>query len=83
MRGPGLFNLDASIFRTFKISERFGLQFRGEMFGVTNTPAFSNPGATASAANRTLGVITKLNGYGEITSATGERQARFALKLTF
>ena len=83
LRGPGLFNLDASIFRTFKISERFGLQFRGEMFGVTNTPAFANPGATASAANRTLGVITKLNGYGEITSATGERQARFALKLTF
>ena len=83
LRGPGLFNLDASVFRTFRITERFGLQFRGEMFGVTNTPQFSNPGATVSSAIRSNGIITKLNGYDEITSASGERQARFALKLTF
>lgn len=83
LRGPGVFNLDSSIFRTFKITERFGLQFRGEMFGVTNTPQFNNPGTTVSAAIRTNGVITKLNGYDEITGAVGERQARFALKLTF
>ena len=83
LRGPGLFNLDASLFRTFKVTERFGLQFRAEMFGVTNTPQFGNPGATVSSAIRTNGVITKLNGYDEITSASGERQARFALKLTF
>ena len=83
LRGPGLFNLDGSVFRTFRITERFGLQFRAEMFGITNTPQFANPGATVSAAIRTNGVITKLNGYDEITSASGERQARFALKLTF
>jgi hypothetical protein len=48
LRGPGVFNLDASVFRTFKMTERFDLQFRAETFGLTNTPAFGTPGSTAS-----------------------------------
>ena len=48
LRGPGVFNLDGSVFRDFRMTERFGLQFRAEMFGVTNTPQFNNPGATVS-----------------------------------
>ena len=84
LRGPGFFNTDASIFRNFKITERFGLQFRAEMFGVTNTPQFGNPGATVSGATRNPdNSIRVLNGYTEILAATGERQARFALKLSF
>lgn len=84
LRGPGLFNLDGSLFRNFKIAERFVLQCRVEMFGVTNTPQFGNPGATVS--NMTFngdGSIKALNGYGEITGASGERQIRFAAKFTF
>jgi hypothetical protein len=84
LRGPGLVNLDASIFRDFPITERWKLQFRAEAFNVSNTPAFNNPGATVSAATRVGGVITNLNGYTEITSAQPtERQLRFALKLFF
>ena len=84
LRGPGVFNLDGSLFRNFRISERFGLQFRAECFGVTNTPQFGNPGTTASSLTRNAdGSIKALNGFGEITSASGERQGRFALKLTF
>jgi hypothetical protein len=84
LRGPGVFNLDGSIFRTFRITERFQLQFRAEAFGLTNTPQFGNPGATVSSATRNAdGSIKALNGYTEITSASGERQLRFALKLTF
>jgi hypothetical protein len=84
VRGPGVFNLDASVFREFRIKERAGFEVRMEMFGVTNTPQFANPGATAS--NMTLnasGGVQALNGFGEITSATGERQIRFAAKFTF
>ena len=84
LRGPGVFNMDASLFRDFTITERVKLQFRTEMFGVTNTPQFSNPGATVSSATRnTDGSIRALNGYGEITGAGGERQIRFAAKVTF
>ena len=85
MRGPGVFNLDASLFRNFKITERFMLQFRTEVFNLTNTPAFNNPGANASSPTRRAdGSIINTNGFSEITSAQGtERQIRFALKLTF
>jgi hypothetical protein len=84
LRGPGIFNLDGSLFRNFKMTERLGLQVRMEMFGVTNTPQFGNPGATVS--NMTLnsdGTVRALNGYTEITSASGERNIRFAAKITF
>jgi hypothetical protein len=84
IRGPGVFNLDGSMFRNFRVTERIGLQVRVEMFGVTNTPQFANPGATVS--NMTFnadGSIRALNGYTEITSASGERQIRFAAKITF
>jgi carboxypeptidase family protein/TonB-dependent receptor-like protein len=85
LRGPGVFNLDASLFRNFKLSERFGLQFRTEVFNLTNTPAFNNPGANVSSPTRRAdGSIIRLNGYSEITSALStERQFRFALKLSF
>jgi hypothetical protein len=61
------------------------LQFRAEVFNVTNRPAFNNPGANASSPTRAAdGTILNLNGYTEITSAAAtERQARFALKLRF
>jgi hypothetical protein len=66
------------------MSERFALQFRVEAFGATNTPQFANPGATVSAATRNADQSIKaLNGYGEITSATGERQFRFAMRVSF
>jgi hypothetical protein len=86
LRGPGLTNLDASIFRDFSITERFKLQFRAEAFNLSNTPAFNNPGATVSSATRNAvtGEITNLGGFTEVTGAQAtERQFRFALKLMF
>jgi hypothetical protein len=83
LRGPGLFNLDMSLFRSFAIRERLQLQFRAESFGLTNTPAFGNPGTTVSNATFVNGAATNLNGYDTITSSSGDRQIRLALKLTF
>jgi len=85
LRGPGVVDLDASLFRDFRLTERFKLQFRAEAFNVSNTPAFNNPGATASSPTRNAdGSIRALNGYTEITSAQAtERQFRFALMLSF
>ena len=72
LHGPGYFNLDASVFRIFRITERFRLQFRTEAFGATNTPHFANPAATVSSG-----------GFGNITSSSGQRQLRFAMKLNY
>lgn len=53
--GPHQFNLDAGLFRNFKLTERFNLQFRAQAFNFTNTPAFSDPngscGTIPSGAN--------------------------------
>jgi hypothetical protein len=75
IRGPGVFNVNASIFRTFSIRERFKAQFRAEALGLTNTPEFANPGATAG--NSSLGIISATN------TPSGARQFRFGLKLSF
>lgn len=83
LRGPGVFNVNASLFRNFRLTERFALQFRAEAFNLTNTPQFGQPGATVSSATFVNGAITSLNGYTQITSASNERQLRFALRLSF
>jgi hypothetical protein len=77
-RGPGSFNTDFSLFKTFAIKERFRAQFRAEAFNLTNTPTFFLPSATNAAL--TLGSAT----FGKLTnsSATG-RQLQFGLKLLF
>jgi hypothetical protein len=72
LRGPGFFNTDLSIFRNFKLTERFGLQLRGEAFGLTNTPHFFNP-ATGLGGNN----------FGMISGSNGERVIWVAAKLTF
>jgi carboxypeptidase family protein/TonB-dependent receptor-like protein len=36
LRGPGAWNIDAAIQKNFKVTERFGLQFRAEGFNVLN-----------------------------------------------
>jgi hypothetical protein len=51
IRGPGYFNLDANLFRNFKITEFLTLQFEADAFGVTNTPHFANPDSNITDAN--------------------------------
>ena len=82
IRGPGFFNLDASLFRDFRLTERFKLQLRAEEFSLTNTPHFANPGT--SWPSSTFGVITStLNLGGQLAGSGGERWLWVAAKLIF
>ena len=96
LRGPGAWNLDMSLFRNFKLTERFSLQFRAEALNFTNTPHFSNPGANVGAVTYATsgGVpnysqITALNGFDTITSTTtisrliDERYLRLGVKFVW
>jgi hypothetical protein len=73
LTGPGLVNLDFSVFRKFNLTERFRLEFRFESLNFTNTPHFNNPGATYGNP-----------GFGQVTTAQADqRQIQFGLKLNF
>jgi hypothetical protein len=76
--GPGLVDVDLSLFKTAKISERASLQFRAEVFNVANHANFGTPNATVfsgAAFNPSAGLIT--------TTTTTSRQTQFGLKLIF
>lgn len=82
--GPGLINLDFSIFKNNpirRISESFNVQFRAEFFNVLNRANFGTPTVPDStdifdstgAANGSAGVLTSLT--------TEPREIQFALKV--
>ena len=78
MSGPGVINMDMSVFRNFKLTERFNLQFRGESFNVSNTPHFSNPNANRNSSS--FGMITST----QSADALGRsREFRLGLRLGF
>jgi hypothetical protein len=80
LRGPGLVNLDFGIFRAFRVSERFQLQFRAEAFNATDTPHFNNPGVNdSSMLLNPDGSIRTLGGSTGITSAR-RMNGRFVLR---
>lgn len=83
-RGPGYFDMNLSVARQFKLTERFGLQFRADAMSFTNTPHFNNPNATVGAAN--FGVITstlKPPGQGFFGNDPGNRILWLGARLTF
>jgi outer membrane receptor protein involved in Fe transport len=87
--GPGITNLDFSVFKNHqirRISESFNVQFRVEMFNVLNHANFAPPGpgdgntdlfdATGkSLAGSTAGALVK--------TTVPERQIQFAMKILF
>jgi hypothetical protein len=82
--GPGLGDLDLSLFRKFSIKERFKGEFRLETLNLTNTPAFANPNMTVGDTN--FGRITStLNGLvaNQSVGGTGPRNIQLGLKLSF
>jgi carboxypeptidase family protein/TonB-dependent receptor-like protein len=84
--GPGVTSLDFSVFKNNyirRISERFNIQFRAEMFNILNHPNFAppvNPTNTdifdgTGTLNPTAGLLTK--------TTTTAREIQFAVKVIF
>jgi hypothetical protein len=79
LSGPNFFNLDASLAKSIRFTERFNLELRLEAFGVTNTPQFFFTNGNGTQA----GVTLNSSSFGQITQATGGRQLELGAKLTF
>ncbi len=77
-RGPGYANLDASLFKSFRIKGQVNGQLRVEALNVTNTPHFANPGTNVNAQD--FGRITFTANPGR---EYDERSIRLGLRVTF
>jgi hypothetical protein len=72
LQGPGFFNTDLGIHRSFNVTERALLTFRWEMFNAFNHVNFSNPNASIGAATA-----------GQISSTQPARSIQISLKAVF
>jgi Carboxypeptidase regulatory-like domain/TonB dependent receptor-like, beta-barrel len=81
IRGPGSFNIDASIIKNTKIG-RFATEIRIEAFNVLNHPQFGNPNTTIG--NAAVGTISSmLTSPSCSTCGTVERQVQIGAKVRF
>ncbi|MBE7181913.1 MAG: hypothetical protein INR71_12035 [Terriglobus roseus] len=72
--GPGYIQDNASIFKTFAVTERVGLDVRMDVFQLSNTPQFSNP--SSSITSGTFGQVTGTIGSGQgVVNSTGGGRA--------
>jgi hypothetical protein len=90
VRQPGLTNVDFSVAKNWKVRERYGIQFRAEMFNLFNHTNFNgfDPGLGLSldrnGAGQFLGTYTRTNGnFGRLNSDRGPRNIQFGLKFSF
>ena len=72
LEGPGYFNFDLGIHRSFPIKERIKLTYRAEMFNTFNHTNFNNPSATIGSSSA-----------GVISATYPSRIMQMALKLSF
>ena len=79
--GPGLFDLDFSIFKNLRVTERISTQFRVEMFNVLNHPSFFVPFSNEALFNANGSPIS--SGGVIDTTSTDPRQIQFGMKINW
>ena len=74
LQGPGINTADVALIKNWQFIERYGLQFRWEMFNAFNHPSFGLPNTDPSSSN-----------FGQITAigAIAPRVMQGGLKLSF
>ena len=72
VRGPAYRDVDLSFIKHTTLGEKIDLEFRAELFNLSNTPGFAQPSGSFGTA-----------GFGSITATvTDPRVAQFALRLS-
>ena len=87
-RAPGLWQMDASMNKRFRVTERVGVSFRAEAFNIFNVAHYGTPVGVWAAPTSTSG---NPNNFGVITSSfnnnpvgTGTpRELQFMLRVDF
>jgi len=84
LRGPDLVNFDFSIYKTFNLTERFGLSFRSEFFNIFNHPNFNLPNLLSGGGSSGAGFVNSTGGAAITTTVPdNQREVQFGVKLQF
>ena len=75
LEGPPTRHIDTSLFKNFALRRETTLQFRTEVFNLTNTANFASPAAVLGGAD--FGRLTQL------TAGYTPREIQFAMRLQF
>ncbi|HEY2931327.1 MAG TPA: TonB-dependent receptor [Acidobacteriota bacterium] len=84
VRGPGYFNFDLGLMKSFYLREQTRVQFRTEFFNLTNTPHFALP--VMAMDDSSFGKITHTRNsvnFGSTATSYANRMIQFAVKLEF
>lgn len=81
--GPGFASVDFSIFKNFKIQERYQVQFRTEIFNLFNRLNLANPTASVNSGNNGLIFGTRHGGDAPGIGYGEPRNVQFVLKFLF
>jgi hypothetical protein len=85
--GPGIGNVDLSLFKQFRLTETKRVEFRAEFFNAFNHPNFANPNASFSPSSvgsfgRVFNTIQPI--LGQSSGGPGDpREIQLALKVYF
>jgi hypothetical protein len=92
LRGPGFAQVDFSVFKNTRLTERSSLQFRAEIFNLFNHANFADPsGGLVRGDNNSLrptaffgqSISTVGNQLGGLLGFGGPRQIQFSLRYLF
>lgn len=92
VRGFGAWQLDTSLRRQFRFTERFKLQFRADFFNIFNHPNFGQPttnfqsatfGRSTNMLGRSLGGGSLAGGFNPLFQIGGPRSTQLSVKFLF
>jgi hypothetical protein len=72
VRGPGVEQIDASLFKRFRITEKFSIQLRGEAFNILNHTNWSSVSTSLGAGD-----------FGQVNGAHEARVLQVSMKAEF
>jgi hypothetical protein len=88
-RGPHYWNLDTSVTKTQKFTERLSAEFRGEFFNILNHPVFSNPAVSLNQCTASTCTFGKTSTTPDVAAGNavlgsgGARRIQLGVKLIF
>ena len=86
-RGPGNYEIDTSLQKTFKLSDRFAFNLRAAAFNLLNHPQYANPSGSLGSfsggkPSASFGKITSILNTGA-TGTGAPRRIEFMTRLEF